>query len=1086
MATATTTASGAAARAPGARLLAACALALAAASPPPGGARAAPIAAPLMAPIMASIPASATPSPSTPVHPVPPAPAATIATTATATVGNPALAGKRILLLNSYGYGRPGVDAAIRSYASAMTARGVGAENLMVEYLNLNRNSGPDAQRRRRELLELQYGAQPPDLIVALQEPTLNYALDELRGMAPGAPVLSDEQAPIPARQAGQRRVAIQLMAPDLPGTMAQALRLLPATRRVVIAVGVGGADQAFKRAAQLALAPWRDRLAIEYTDGMSFAAMRGYVARLPAGTVLVHGTTNRDVDGAAVSNYEFALALTAASSVPVFALYDTGVGLGMLGGSVRHLGREAERLAAYSAALLDGSLALARPVTALPSAPVLMYDWQQLRRWRIDPARVAPEALLINRPPSPWQQYRGEMLLTGAAFVLLTAMLAALLLQRRRLARSEQRSRESEARFRVLVEHAPEAIMVYDLDLRRFVDANSKAERLFHYSRAALMASGPVALYPPEQFDGVTPEHAIHANGERACAGEDLVFERTVRDAAGRVFPCEVSLASLPTAGRRLVRVGYVDISERKRAQRELLRHRNHLEELVQQRTAALSVAVTDAQAANRAKSVFLANMSHELRTPLNSVIGFSQMLADSTTIVDQEKSHLAIINRSGHHLLTLINDILELSKIEAGRVQLQPGPLALAPLLLEVLEMVRVRSEQAGVALRLESGGVPPLVLADGAKLRQVLLNLLSNAVKFVERGSITLSLQGEPLADGGTRLAFAVRDTGVGIAPEDQRRIFEPFVQAHGGAGGGLYGGHGGTGLGLAISREFVRLMGGELRVVSAPGQGSCFSFGIAVAAATAEAGTPASPAPARRRVAGLPPEERGRLILVVDDHADCRALLRGLLEPLGFLLAEACDGAAALAAIASLEPDLVLMDWRMPGMDGLALTRWTRSQPELNQPRIVMLTASAFEEDRREALAAGADGFLRKPVEQDKLVDMLAGQLSLHFISHACDEAPPPAPPPSAAQLARLPAAARRALMLAVRELDVKRACGLLADLAPRQPELAAGLAGMLERHEYLRLWEQLQAVAPGDADAAAGAELAPEADAGSGP
>ncbi|CAN7401805.1 ATP-binding protein [Pseudoduganella sp. LjRoot289] len=279
-----------------------------------------------------------------------------------------------------------------------------------------------------------------------------------------------------------------------------------------------------------------------------------------------------------------------------------------------------------------------------------------------------------------------------------------------------------------------------------------------------------------------------------------------------------------------RMVGVNY-DITAHKAAQLELRRHRHHLEELVEDRTHALSVAVSQAHAANQAKSVFLANMSHELRTPLNSVIGFSRLMADSKSMQPEEKRNLAIIHRSGQHLLTLINDILELSKVEAGRAALQSEPVLLAEMLQEVMDMVSMRAS-AGVALRLDSGLLPLRARLDGTKLRQVLLNLMSNAVKFTRSGRITLQARArlESVPDGLGEdaprwlLTFAVSDTGPGIAEADHERIFEPFVQAE------QEGGSEGTGLGLAISREFVQLMGGTLTVQSALGAGAVFRFAV----------------------------------------------------------------------------------------------------------------------------------------------------------------------------------------------------------------------------------------------------------------
>ena len=352
-------------------------------------------------------------------------------------------------------------------------------------------------------------------------------------------------------------------------------------------------------------------------------------------------------------------------------------------------------------------------------------------------------------------------------------------------------------------------------------------------------------------EFRVVWPDGSLHY-----LKGEAMIF----RDADGHPA--------------RVVGVNY-DITGHKMAELELRRHRIHLEELVAERTNALSVAVRQAQVANQAKSIFLANMSHELRTPLNSVIGFSRLMADSKNMLPEEKRNLAIIHRSGEHLLTLINDILELSKIEAGRAVLQTEVMSIDEILQEVMDMVSMRAGQTGVELELDSAGVPAGARVDGTKLRQVLLNLMSNAVKFTGQGKVTLRVRGAMhKVDGACEceLAFAVIDDGPGISPVDQTRIFEPFVQADG------PGAKEGTGLGLAISREFVQLMGGVLSVQSVRGDGATFQFTIKVPVADAQAD---EDAPA------LESPQRGRRVVVADDGADANAPLSGAdlarLEP-----------------------------------------------------------------------------------------------------------------------------------------------------------------------------------------------------------
>ena len=992
-----------------------------------------------------------------------PAVAAAAAAAAVTPDAAPSLRGKRVLFLSSYDYGRAGIESYTRTYMNAMMEGGLAGEDVVVEFLNLNTLSEPALRSQMRELLLLRYNAasgHKTDLIVTLQQPALDYLLSALAPLAQATPVLAINTSGKPLPSGSPASIWQQKVNVDFAGTLAQAMALFPETRQIVMAVGVSAADQELKRNMQQAAQAWQGKLGVRYLDDLTLQQMRLAVTQLPPDAVLVTGNVNRDIAGTIATPVQFAAQLARLANAPAFGMYNANLGQGILGGSILNIEKAAQQVAQLSLGLLAGQ-APAAPGALLPaSRPVPMYDWQQIQRWNADIGRLPPQAVFLNRPPNIWQQHRVAVVLVGGVFLMMACLLSALLLQQRRLRQAEREARDSEQRFRILVEHAPEAILVYDLDLDRFVDANTSAQQMLGMSRETLLTCGPFDLYSSEQPDRLPLALMVEEHLRRVMLGEPILVERNVRRADGSVFPCEVRLVRLPMEGRRLVRSGIVDISARKHSEQELLGYRDHLEELVQQRTAALSVAVTQAQSANRAKSAFLANMSHELRTPLNSVIGFSQMMADSSSMFEEEKQNLAIINRAGHHLLTLINDILELSKIEAGRMQLQTAPVDLGGLLDDVLEMVRMRASDKGIALCLECSQVLPQVVLDGAKLRQVLLNLLSNALKFIAHGSVTLSLDCRPVAHEQVLLAFAVRDTGSGIAEADLERIFEPFVQADSTAA------HAGTGLGLTISRESVRLMHGDLRVESVLGQGSTFSF--ALQAPVVEA--PAAAAVPLGRVRRLPPSQRGRAVLVVDDDDNCRKLLAGLLVPLGFELQQASGGAQAQAMLAAQRYDLVLSDWRMPQIDGLALTRWLRAQERLAQPRLVIMTASAFEEEKQEALAAGADAFLRKPIEQEYLFAMLEQQLGLRFGRADADPVPPLPPagaePPQLlpallpADLAPLAAAERAALFDAVRALDLRGSSIVLASLATRLPQLAARIGAMLEGHQYRQLAQLL--------------------------
>ncbi|HUK18825.1 MAG TPA: two-component regulator propeller domain-containing protein [Bryobacteraceae bacterium] len=474
---------------------------------------------------------------------------------------------------------------------------------------------------------------------------------------------------------------------------------------------------------------------------------------------------------------------------------------------------------------------------------------------------------------------------------------------------------------------------------------------------------------------------------------------------------------------------------------------------ELVE-RTRELQIAKDAAEAANRAKTIFLATMSHELRTPLNAILGFSSLLREGT-VSEEQRHDLDIINRSGEHLLKLINEVLDVAKIEAGRGVLEITPCELTGVVRDVMDMMRGRAEAKNLALLMvQSLEFPRYVQIDVPKLRQVLINLLGNAIKYTERGSVTLRLDAAcaPIA-GWLLLTFAVEDTGIGITGEDRAHIFEAFVQV------GKQTAQRGTGLGLTISRQFVELMGGTIHAESTPGEGSRFYVKLPVERAEESEAT--APSGDGARIIGLEPGEPEYRILVVDDERENRLMLERLLAGAGFHVRVAENGAQGVELFQTWRPHFIWMDLRMPVLDGVTATRQIRALEGGREVKIAAITASVFEDQRSEVLAAGLDDFVGKPYWPSEIFDCVGRHLGVRYRQgEAAPVEPAAALQPEA--LEALPAELLRELRDALVALHAERIAEIIARVSERDSILGSALARFANRFAYTAIFEAIEA------------------------
>ncbi len=895
-----------------------------------------------------------------------------------------AAAGPRraVLILSGSQYGLPTTDAAIAAVVGRLKERGVSVSDIYAEHLDVPRGPDRDHLRRLAELLQRKMQAADPGVVVVVGLGGMRFIAGVGNGIvAPDVPVVTMVVSDPALPWAGEpRRTLVIPDRVDAAGTLQAALAVFPETRRVVV-VADRGVQMPYLGAIRKALAGLPRQLEVEFTSGMTHAEMLQRVSSLPPASLVLYSPYFEDRTGRRFVPAEVAAAVGRAANAPVFAMFEPHLVQGVVGGSVvdlTHVGREA---ADQAHALVRGERRLGPGITEVPVAATPVFDWNEVVRWNGRTGAIPAAATVRNRPVRLWDQYRNEVLATLAVIVMLSGLVAALTAANRRQRLLASQLRSSEQRLASLNVALEATVTERTADLRRAHLLLAAGERqaglgVWEYDVATAVtvwSEGGLRLYGVDPRLGPSdcrqvlrermhPEdvHLLDDVMLPAMARQEpFSFEHRILGPDGSVRHVATRAHTNVDATGKLARyIGTtLDITELKRAELALAAQADEL------RTARDA-----AEAANRAKSTFLANMSHEIRTPMNAIIGLNHLLArDATDALQQDR--LGKVDVAAQHLLQVINDILDLSKIEAGKLVLERRDFLLDEVLDRATGIVRSKAAEKGLELVLDSDHLPGRLMGDPTRLTQMLINLLGNAVKFTASGWVRLRGRRVADADGRLLVRFEVQDTGPGLSAEQQASLFKPFVQGD----GSLTRREGGTGLGLALTRHFAELMGGESGVISEPGKGSTFWF-------TAQL----EPAAAGERRGSQAVDLKGLRALLVDDLPEAREALQTHLDALQLTVDVDATAEAGLRRIddgarEGRVYDVLLVDWQMGEIDGFELVRRARARLGAAMPPSVLITAFDDPQMWQQVRELKIDAVLLKPITVSALNDALTGVL-----------------------------------------------------------------------------------------------------------
>nr|CRH07403.1 Putative histidine kinase with PAS domain, HisKA domain, HATPase c domain and response regulator receiver domain [Candidatus Magnetococcus massalia] len=885
-----------------------------------------------------------------------------------------AAATKRVLFLNSYHAGYFWSDNITKGIQAHFKDRH--EVELITQYMDTKRYASADHYAQLAKLYSSKYGQTAIDLVITSDDNAFNFFKTHRRQIAPQAPwVFCGLDKVTAERLQGLEQVYGVEEDLGMNDTLDLLLTIHPQTKQIVVVADQTTSGRSYIAKTQELAKTLPSDITVKILTNKSVDEMKQALASLPSHSVVIYMSFIRDRLGQLLSLEQSHRMVAKHASVPVYVTWGFRPGLGITGGDITSGFKQGEVASQVAQRLLDQDDLASLP--QLQKAPhVTLFDYAALKRFKIDPRMLPKQALIFNRPETFWTLFPIATNVATVAIVLLMVALLILITYVRRLRAARHKLEESERYNRMLFEKSPIGLALCKMD-GELVDINLAYADIIGRS---------IAETKELTYWDITPKDYAEQEGTQLQSLEDRgaygPYEKEYIHKSGARVPVCLTGQIITLGGEKYIWSSVEDNSIRHQAEMLRKQHQSELEAKVQERTEELSRAKDIAQKADQAKSEFLAAMSHEIRTPMNTILGMAELMAESDLPIAQ-REHLQVLRLAGDSLLALINNILDLSKIEANQLVLEYTPTHLPTVLEEVVCMLTPQAERKGLQItqHIDDHLYQP-IKGDTQRIKQILINLLNNAIKFTEQGHIHLQVR----LKGPERIEIRVEDSGIGIASDHLNSIFKPFKQGD----SSITRRYGGTGLGLAICQQLVSAKGGRLWATSLLGKGSTFYCELPLKFSEVPAVPPqarVSPHGGEETLSRSPEQhmQSHKHILLVDDSEDNLRLIKAFLAKAPYQVDTADEGAQAIALFTAAHYDLVLMDIQMPVMDGITATRKIRQWEAEHRPAepptpIVALTAHAMLEDSTRSLEAGCNLHVTKPIRKAHLLSLMHDLLS----------------------------------------------------------------------------------------------------------